>query len=95
MEAAFKAIPGITAAQARQISSRGAYQLNPAETAVLINFANDIFYYELGSDKAVRLTNNPEEEVGDMFSPDGRMVSFVRGQQHLRPRPGQQTASGD
>ncbi len=27
--------------------------MNPAETAVLINFANDLFYYELGSDKAV------------------------------------------
>ena len=79
MEAAFKSIPGITAQQARQISGRGSYQLNPSETAVLINFANDIFYYELGGDKAVRLTNNPEEEVGDMFSPDGRMVSFVRG----------------
>lgn len=79
MESAFKAIPGITAQEARQISNRGSYQLNPAETAVLINFANDIFYYELGSDKATRLTNNPEEEVGDMFSPDGRMVSFVRG----------------
>ena len=26
-----------------------------------------------------RLTSNPEEEVGEEFSPDGRMVSFVRG----------------
>ena len=78
MEAAFKAIPGISATQARQISSRNAYQLNPSETAVLINFANDLFYYELDGDKTIRLTNNPEEEVGDMFSPDGRMVSFVR-----------------
>jgi len=79
MEAAFRGVPGITAQQARQVSSRSTYQLNPTETAVLINFAGDIFYYELGSDKAARLTNNPEEEVGDMFSPDGRMVSFVRG----------------
>src|SRR6267378_5119035 len=78
MQTAFTTIPGITAQQASQLSSRGSYQLNPTENAVLINFANDVFYYELGSDKAVRLTNNPEEEVGEMFSPDGRMVSFIR-----------------
>lgn len=78
MQAAFSALGGITAQQAKQLSSRGSYQLNPSETGVLINFANDVFYYELGTDKAVRLTNNPEEEVGEMFSPDGRMVSFVR-----------------
>jgi dipeptidyl-peptidase-4 len=46
---------------------------------VLIIFANDLFYYEFGSDRAVRLTSNPEEEVGAGFSPDGRMISFIRG----------------
>jgi dipeptidyl-peptidase 4 len=78
MEAAFAAISGISAQQARQLANRGSYQLNPAESAVLLNFGNDLFYYELGSAKAVRLTNNPEEEVGENFSPDGRMISFIR-----------------
>src|SRR4030095_10916004 len=78
MEAAFKAQPGISATQARQIAHRNTYQLNPAEKAVLINFANDLFFYELNSSKAVRLTNNPEEELGEKFSPDARMMSFVR-----------------
>ena len=78
MEAAFKALPGISATQARQIASRNSYQLNPAENATLINFANDLFFYELNGAKAVRLTNNPEEELGEKFSPDGRMISFVR-----------------
>src|SRR6185369_4624268 len=55
------------------------YQLNPNETGALITFANDLFYYEFGSDRAIRLTSGPEEEVGEAFSPDGRMVSFVRG----------------
>ena len=63
---------------ARQLANRGNYDLNPAETAVLINWSNDLFYYEFGSDRAVRLTSNPEEEVGESFSPDGRMVGFVR-----------------
>lgn len=79
MQEAFAAIPGITTEQAKELASRSSNQLNPAESAVLVNFADDVFYYVLGNDKAIRLTNNPEEEIGEMFSPDGRMVSFIRG----------------
>ncbi|MEO7971044.1 MAG: S9 family peptidase [bacterium] len=79
MEAAFAAIPGINAKDAKQIANRGSYQLNNAETAALINFANDLYYYEFGSDKAVRITKNPnDEEVGETFSPDDKMIGFVR-----------------
>ena len=78
MQAAFAALPGVSTQDARQLSNRGSYQMNPNETAVLINWANDLFYYEFGSERAVRLTSSPEEEVGEGFSPDGRMVSFVR-----------------
>ena len=78
MQAAFAALPGITAENARQLANRGNYDLNPAENGVLINWSNDLFYYEFGSDRAIRLTFTPQEEVGEEFSPDGRMVSFVR-----------------
>ena len=79
MQAAFAALPGVTADDARQLANRGNYDLNPAQTAVLINWSNDLFYYEFTSDRPIRLTNNPEEEVGVEFSPDGKMISFVRG----------------
>jgi dipeptidyl-peptidase 4 len=79
MQAAFTALPGISTQDARQLSNRDSYQLSPSETGVLINWANDLFFYEFGSERAIRLTSNPEEEVGEGFSPDGRMVSFVRG----------------
>ena len=78
MQAAFAALPGITSENARQLANRSNYNLNPAQTAVLINWSNDLFYYEFGSDRAIRLTSNPEEELSEEFSPDGRMVSFVR-----------------
>jgi dipeptidyl-peptidase-4 len=79
MEAAFAALPGFAKGDARRLANQTSYQMNSAETAVLINFANDLFYYEFGSDRPVRLTSNPEEEVGEGFSPDGRLISFVRG----------------
>jgi dipeptidyl-peptidase-4 len=78
MEAAFASLPGFSKEVAHRLANQTSYQLNPAETGVLINHANDLFYYEFGSDRAVRLTSNPEEEVGEAFSPDGRMVSFIR-----------------
>ncbi len=78
MQAAFAALPGVTAEDARQLANRGNYNLNAAETAALINWSNDLFYYEFGGDRAIRLTSNPEEEMSEEFSPDGRMISFVR-----------------
>jgi dipeptidyl-peptidase 4 len=78
MEAALDALSGITRETAKRLANQTSYQMNPAETGVLINNGNDLFYYEFGSDRAVRLTHNPEEEVGEGFSPDGRMISFVR-----------------
>ena len=79
MESAFRTLGGITAADATRLANRSSYDMNKAESAVLINWNSDLFYYELGSDKATRVTNDPEEEVGETFSPDGRMLGFVRG----------------
>jgi dipeptidyl-peptidase 4 len=79
MQAAFASLPGASKEDARRLASQTFYDFNPAETGVLINFANDLFYYEFGSDRAIRLTSNPDEEIGAGFSPDGRMISFVRG----------------
>jgi dipeptidyl-peptidase-4 len=78
MQAAFAALGGVTEQDAKQLANRSSYQWNNAETAALINWNNDLFYYELNSDKAVRVTNNAEEEVGETFSPNDRMLGFVR-----------------
>ena len=79
MQAALTTLGGVTEADAKQLANRGTYQMSNDETAVLINWDNDLFYYQLGSDKAVRVTNNAEEEVGETFSPNDRMLGFVRG----------------
>ena len=77
MEAAFARLPGFAGEEARKVS-RAPLHLNRARTATLVTHADDLFYYELDGDFAVRLTTGPEPEVGEEFSPDGRFVSFVR-----------------
>jgi dipeptidyl-peptidase-4 len=79
MEAALAALPGMSAADARSLANRGNYQMNEAQTEILLNHAKDLFVYDLNTNKAARLTNNPDAEENENFSPDGRMVSFVRG----------------
>ena len=78
MQAALAALGGVTEQDAKQLANRASYHLSSDEKAVLLNWNNDLFYYQLGSDKALRVTNNPEEEVGETFSPDDRMLGFVR-----------------
>ena len=78
MQAALQTLGGVTEQDAKKLATRGSYMMSNDETAVLLNWNNDLFYYQLGSDKAVRVTNNPEEEVGETFSPDDRMLAFVR-----------------
>jgi len=77
MEAALARLPGMTAGESKRLAT-GRFEMNPTRSGALIRYANDLFYYQFGSDTAVRLTNTAEEEVGEEFSPDGRMVAFVR-----------------
>jgi dipeptidyl-peptidase-4 len=79
MEAALAKLPGVGKDDARKLAHAGSYQLNPAQTAVLLNFNLDLIYYELNTATATRLTTDPAEEQEEDFSPDGRAVSFVRG----------------
>ena len=77
LEAAFAAMPGFSSEIARR-SASGSMEINEKYTAGLINTANDIFLFDFAAGKLTRLTNSPEAEVGQSFSPDGRLVAFVR-----------------
>lgn len=78
MERAFAAVAGMSTEDARRLARQSSYLMNEQESAALINYANDLFYYPFGSDKVIRLTNTPEAEEGEEFSPDSRLVSFAR-----------------
>ena len=55
------------------------FHLSADRKAAVVTYANDLFYYRLGDESALRLTTGPEAEDVAEFSPDGRFVSFLRG----------------
>jgi len=77
--AALQKTAGISAAEAVRMSNSAGLQFNKGETAILINNANDLWHYDIAEGVLTRLTNNKETELEEDFSPDGKWVSFVRG----------------
>ena len=78
MEAALTRIPGLSDDDARQLSRRAVHQVNPSQTAVVVDHASDLYYYQIATDEASRLTRSPEPETEVSFSPDGAFLAFVR-----------------
>ncbi len=78
MEKALAATPGFSHESAAKFINLSGYIFSPSNNAVLIEYESDLYYYEFGADKASRLTNNPEEETNPSFSPDGKLIAFVR-----------------
>ena len=70
---------GFTIDDANKIGQAPFQQFNAAETAILINHGNDLWLYDMNGGTIKRLTNNKDEELEADFSPDGKMISFVRG----------------
>lgn len=82
IERAFAALPGVSAEDARRIGVRaaaGGYPLSDDAGRVLVSHANDLWAYRASDNTAARLTATPGDEEVATFSPDGRRVAFVRG----------------
>jgi dipeptidyl-peptidase-4 len=79
MEAALASVsPGskLSAAAAARTSD---LLLNPARTGALVSIDGDLYFYDFAAVSALRLTSSPDEEEDPTFSPDGRRVAFIRG----------------
>ena len=79
MREALQTLAGIDAATAAELSRRSEYLLAKDGLSVLFNVLGDLLVYHFDTHRAVRLTNDAAEEVGEALSPDGNWVSFVRG----------------
>lgn len=70
---------GVSEDDAGRMSNSVGIQFNETETAILFSQSNDLWLYNVATGTAKRLTNTKEEELEADFSPDGKYVSFVRG----------------
>jgi dipeptidyl-peptidase-4 len=78
METALASLPGVTRAEAGLVARSNDLTFNTARSVVLVTIADDLYFYDISSAKASRLTTGAGEEEQATFSPDGKLVAFVR-----------------
>jgi dipeptidyl-peptidase-4 len=79
METVLAALPGVTRAEAGLIARSNDLTFNSARTGVLVTIADDLYFYDIAGTKASRLSTASGTEEEATFSPDGKLVAFVRG----------------
>jgi dipeptidyl-peptidase-4 len=78
MEAALASLPSVTRTEAGLIARSNNLTFNSARTGVLVTIADDLYFYDIAATKASRLTTASGSEEEAAFSPDGKLVAFVR-----------------
>ena len=79
LERALAALPGIPRDEAAQLARAGELTFNATHTAALLTIAQDLYLYDVASGNASRLTVEQGVEEEATFSPDGKSIAFVRG----------------
>jgi dipeptidyl-peptidase-4 len=78
LAAALATVPGVSSEEADRLGRQRTYVMTPQRTALLVTIGDDLFHWTFGTDRVVRLTSAPGLEDEVTFSPDGRLVAFVR-----------------
>jgi dipeptidyl aminopeptidase/acylaminoacyl peptidase len=73
-----RSLPAISSAAAQSLAG-SALRLNPQRTGALFEYASDLYFCNLDGTNPVRLTKRPGAKELASFSPDGKFVAFVRG----------------
>jgi len=78
MENTLRRLAGVTAGEAHGLAHSRGLAFSPTHASALFTIGDDLYVYAFADDRAVRLTYVPGAEENASFSPDGKLVAFVR-----------------
>lgn len=78
LEAALSRVANLSADEAKRIPKTRSWTFSPDKKSALLTLADDLYTYNFASGMLVRLTSSSGGEEEASFSPDGRLVAFVR-----------------
>ncbi|HYM60065.1 MAG TPA: S9 family peptidase [Thermoanaerobaculia bacterium] len=81
-DAAVRKIPGVDAAAAAKVARSKSWTFSPDGKRAAIAINDDLYLYAFeggGAGTLTRLTSSPGEKKEAAFSPDGRSIAYVRG----------------
>jgi dipeptidyl-peptidase-4 len=78
LEAALAKLPGVSATDAAKLTRQRPVFTNDF-SALVVTVGDDLYYWSAGADTVTRLTAVPGAEEEAQFSPDGRLLAYVRG----------------
>lgn len=69
---------GLSDENARKLATASGHRINAGQTEILIHHEGHLFSWNLDGHTLIRLAEGIDKDVGAEFSPDGRLVSFIR-----------------
>ena len=79
IKTSLKALKEVTAAVADKLSKATSFRMNPSHTAFLFDIGADLGIAYFDGKPAVKLTRDASAKQYVTFSPDGKVIAFVRG----------------
>ncbi|HSP15514.1 MAG TPA: S9 family peptidase [Thermoanaerobaculia bacterium] len=78
LQAQISKVDGVSADEARRIARPRSITVDWGTRGVLLSMKNDLYIYNIQSKSLSRLTSSAGQEEQATFSPDGKLVAFVR-----------------
>ncbi len=71
-------LPGVSADEAKRLARLRLGSFNPQRTVATLTIGDDLYAYDFSADRLVRLSHGAGVEETPVFSPDGRLVAYIR-----------------
>lgn len=71
-------VAGLREVPVKKLAYQESLRFDSSRSGVVFPVKDDLYYYSFATDSLRRLTETPEEEEEPTFSPDGKLVAFVR-----------------